>query len=162
MSAGNAVYGLVRSRLLERAGIFRPVLLPDRQLLVELALYGELVQVPEILWYREVAGAFSYRRQRRMLFAGRAPLHTWLPVTVQHAAVLGWDLAVSGRGRPEFGRMAGAGYAAEHMGKTTAHALGRSAAALRARLGLGPAEGGGVPAIAEGDAAEIAADDAAR
>ena len=125
MTAGNAIYGLFRARALERAGVFRPVLLPDRQLLVELALYGEFIHAPEILWYREVAGAFSYERQRRMFFTGRAPLYTRLPVNVQHAAVLLWDLAVVGRGRPEFGRLAGASYAAKHLWHTTRRAVMR-------------------------------------
>jgi hypothetical protein len=125
MTAGNAIYGLFRARALERAGVFRPVLLPDRQLLVELALYGEFVQVPEILWYREVAGAFSYERQRRMFFTGRAPLHTRLPANVQHAAVLLWDLAIAGRGRPEFSRLAGARYAAMHLWHTARRAVMR-------------------------------------
>ncbi len=155
MTAGNAVYGLFRARAMERAGVFRPVLLPDRQLLVELALYGELVQIPEILWYREVAGGFSYDRQRRMLFAGRPPLHTRLPVNVQHAAVLGWDLAVCGRGRPEFGRIAGAGYAAAHLWETTLHALARGTAELRSRLRPEAAPDTTGPAAAEADPAEI-------
>jgi glycosyltransferase involved in cell wall biosynthesis len=111
MTAGNAVYGLFRVDALERAGVFRGVLMPDRQLLVELSLFGEFRHVPQILWYREVAGVFSLTRQRSMLFAGRVPLHTYLPPPVQHFAVLMWDLVVRGKGRPAFGRIAGAWYA---------------------------------------------------
>jgi glycosyltransferase involved in cell wall biosynthesis len=111
LTAGNGIYGLFRARALARVGGFRPVLLPDRQLIVAVSLYGDLVQVPEVLWYREVAGSFSYDRQRRMLFAGRAPLHTRLPIAVQHAGVLFWDLAVRGRGGPQIGRLAGLKYA---------------------------------------------------
>jgi hypothetical protein len=92
--------------------VFRPVLAPDRQVIVECLALGECVQVPEILWYREVAGEFSYGRQRRMFFTAQVPIHTYLPATVQHAAVLFWDLAVRGAGRPAIGRAAGALYAA--------------------------------------------------
>jgi glycosyltransferase involved in cell wall biosynthesis len=119
ITAGNAVYGLFRASALARAGVFRPVLLPDRQLVGEIALFGAFVQVPEILWYREVAGAFSYGRQRHMLFPGRAPLYTRLPVSVQHAGVLLWDLVVRGRGHPDFGRLAGAGYTAAQLWETS-------------------------------------------
>jgi glycosyltransferase involved in cell wall biosynthesis len=111
MTAGNGIYGLFRARALERAGVFRPVLLPDRQLLEALALLGTFRHVPEILWYREVAGFFSYRRQRQMFFPHRAPLHTYLPAAMQHCGVLLWDFAIKGRGRPDFGRLAGARYA---------------------------------------------------
>jgi hypothetical protein len=83
----------------------------DRQVLVELALFGEFRHVPELLWYREVAGAFSYARQRRMLFVRRPPLHTYTPAMVQHFAVLVWDLVVAGRARPRVPRATGMRYA---------------------------------------------------
>jgi len=111
MTAGNAVYGLFRVDALERAGVFRGVLMPDRQLLVELSLFGEFRHVPQMLWYREVAGVFSLTRQRTMLFAARVPLHTYLPPALQHFGVLLWDCAVRGRGRPAFGRLTGTWYA---------------------------------------------------
>ena len=111
MAAGNCVYGLFRAATLERAGVFRPVLAPDRQVILECLAHGWCLQVPEILWYREVAGEFSYGRQRRMFFTGGVPLHTYLPATVQHAAVLFWDLAVRGRGGPAMSPLAGAVYA---------------------------------------------------
>lgn len=112
MTAGNGVYGLFRASALARAGVFRAVLMPDRQLLVELSLLGEFRHVPEILWYREVAGAFSVKRQRQMFFPKRFPLHTYLPHNMQHCGVLLWDLVVRGKGRPAFGRPTGAWYAA--------------------------------------------------
>jgi hypothetical protein len=115
MAAGNCIYGLFRASALERAGVFRPVLAPDRQVIVECLALGECVQVPEILWYREVAGEFSYTRQRRMFFPTHVPLHTYLPTVVQHAGVLFWDLAVLGRGLPALGRMGGAWYAASAL-----------------------------------------------
>ena len=73
-TAGNAIYGLFRADALRRAGVFRPVLAPDRQVLCEMAALGQFTQVQEPLWYREVARAFSYGRQRAMFFPGRSPL----------------------------------------------------------------------------------------
>lgn len=111
VTAGNAIYGLFRAAALEQAGVFRPVLLPDRQVLLQLSLLGEFRQAPELLWYRDASRTFSRGRQRAMLFSRAAPLHTYLPVDLQHAGVLLLDLAWRGRGRPAFGRWKGAGYA---------------------------------------------------
>jgi glycosyltransferase involved in cell wall biosynthesis len=111
MAAGNCIYGLFRARALSQSGVFRPVLAPDRQVVVESLALGECLQVPEILWHREVAGEFSYTRQRRMFFPTHVPLHTYLPTTIQHAAVLFWDLCLRGRGRPACSRAVGAMYA---------------------------------------------------
>jgi glycosyltransferase involved in cell wall biosynthesis len=138
MTAGNGIYGLFRATALAQVGVFRPVLLPDRQVLVELALLGEFVHVPEILWYREVAGAFSFTRQRQMFFQGRAPLHTYLPATVQHFGVLLWDFAVRGRGRPEFGRVLGAWYALCQLWYSTKRACLKNDAPWRVWLGRTP------------------------
>jgi len=112
LTAGNAIYGLFRASALERAGGFRAVLLPDRLLLSALSLLGGFRHVPEMLWYREASRDFSYQRQRDTFFAGRTPLHTYLPADVQHTAVLAWTFGVRGAGRPAFGRLAGLGYAA--------------------------------------------------
>ena len=49
MSAGNMVYGLYRINALERAGVYRHVLVPDRLLFTELALYGQFRQVPQVM-----------------------------------------------------------------------------------------------------------------
>lgn len=134
ITAGNCVYGLFRSSALERAGVFLPVLMPDRLLLLELAMFGQFKQVPEILWYREVAGAFSYGRQRQMLFAGRPPLHTYAPVHLQHFGVLLWHLVVQGRGRPVFGRMASLAYAAAQLWYSLTRELLRDDSRWRERL----------------------------
>jgi glycosyltransferase involved in cell wall biosynthesis len=111
MTAGNCIYGLFRASALEQVGIFRGVLMPDRAVLLALCALGEFVHVPQVLWYREVAGVFSYSRQRQMFFPDYVPLHTYLPANVQHCGLLFWDFAVRGRGRPAIGRLAGAGYA---------------------------------------------------
>lgn len=126
LTAGNTIYGLFRASALERVGIFRRVLAPDRHILSELALFGEFARVPEYLWYREVAGEFSLGRQRRMLFTGRVPIQTWLPVNLQHAGVIAWDLAVRGLGRPEIERVAGAKYAALYVVYTVRKAIRRA------------------------------------
>lgn len=111
ITAGNCIYGLFRARALEQVGVFRGVLMPDRQVLLALCALGEFVHVPQVLWYREVAGVFSYSRQRQMFFPDRVPLHAYLPANVQHCALSFWDFAVRGRGRPALGRAAGAVYA---------------------------------------------------
>jgi glycosyltransferase involved in cell wall biosynthesis len=115
MTAGNCVYGLFRSDVLARAGVFRAVLAPDRQIVIQCLVLGQTIHVADVLWYREVAGMFSYGRQRRMFFPGRIPLHTFLPVTLQHFGVMVWDFGVRGRGRPAFGRAAGLFYAAANL-----------------------------------------------
>src|SRR5207249_94275 len=88
MSAGNMVYGLYRADAIARCGVFRPVLLPDRLLLLELALIGEFVQIPETLWYRRFARKVTLKRQRASLFARHPPLYTRVPWWLVHAAVL--------------------------------------------------------------------------
>ena len=138
ITAGNCIYGLFRARALEQAGVFRAVLAPDRQLLMELNLFGSFVHVPEILWYREVAGNFSYARQRQMFFPGRSPLHTYLPANLQHTGVLWWDLAIRGTGRPGVGRVAGAAYALAYLWLSTKRELTKEDARWRQALdGLG-------------------------
>jgi glycosyltransferase involved in cell wall biosynthesis len=133
LTAGNAIYGLFRARALEHAGVFRPVMMPDRQVLVALSLLGEFRHVPETLWYRAAAG-FSYKRQRRMFFPHRIPLHTYLPANVQHFGVLVWDFVIRGRGRPTVGRAAGARYAALQLWYTTRRELFRDDSRWREAL----------------------------
>ena len=131
LAAGNAIYGLFRTAALAQAGVFRAVLLPDRQLLSELALLGEFRQVPDVLWYREASGPFSHARQRQMFFPGGAPLYTWLPPGLQHAALLLWDFAVRGRGRPACGRLAAAAHAAALLWYSAARTRLRGATSPR-------------------------------
>lgn len=134
ITAGNCVYGLMRSSAMVRAGVFLPVLMPDRLLMLQLALFGQFMHVPEILWYREVAGAFSYARQRNMLFADGVPLYTYLPAHLQHFAVLLWHLGVRGRGRPAFGRVTGVGYAFAQLWYATKRELLRDDSRWRESL----------------------------
>jgi glycosyltransferase involved in cell wall biosynthesis len=135
MTAGNCIYGLFRARSLEQVGVFRAVLMPDRHVLIALCLLGEFIHVPEVLWYREVAGVFSFSRQRRMFFPTHVPLHTYLPANVQHCALLLWDFGVRGRGRPSFGRIAGAWYAVLQLFFSVRRELLRHDAGWRVALG---------------------------
>jgi len=134
MTAGNCIYGLIRSRALEQAGIFTAVLAPDRYVLMQLLLLGEFSHVPQVLWYREVAGVFSYGRQRRMFFPSRIPLHTYLPMTVQHLSVMLWSFGVRGRGRPLFGRLSGIAYAFAYFWYATKRELLRDDARWKLAL----------------------------
>lgn len=86
--SGDMVYGLVRVRALEAAGIFRPVLNPDRLLIAELTQQGEIRQVAEPLWWRRQSAGASIERQRRSLFAGSPPPRFNWPPSLQHAVFL--------------------------------------------------------------------------
>jgi hypothetical protein len=86
--SGDMVYGLMRMRALEAAGIFRPVLNPDRMLVAELTLQGEVHQVPEPLWSRRQSDGASVARQSTSLFAGATPPRFNWPPSLQHAVLL--------------------------------------------------------------------------
>ncbi len=78
--AGNMIYGLFRPAALDAAGVFRPILLPDRFLLLEASLQGTFHQIPEILWRRRMIETMSLQRQRDRLFGpAGSPAYTWLP-----------------------------------------------------------------------------------
>jgi len=99
VAAGDMVYGLMRASEVREAGIFREVLCPDRLLLAELTLRGQIRQVPDVLWYRRQFDAGSVERQRSTLFApGTRPPSTWTPPWYLHARVL-WETYVR-RGHP--------------------------------------------------------------
>lgn len=88
MSAGNLVYSLFRIRALEAAGVYRPVLLPDRLLMLELALEGQLVEHPEVLWLRRTWAKATVDRQKATLWAAAPPPYAEQPWWRQHANVL--------------------------------------------------------------------------
>ena len=116
MRAGNMVYGLYRARVLQRAGVYRDVLIPDRLLFAELALYGSFVQVPHVLWFRRWYGRlFSLARQRASLFPSGRPLRAYVPWWIGHAASLLRTYAVRGEGQPEISRTAGAWAALQYV-----------------------------------------------
>jgi glycosyltransferase involved in cell wall biosynthesis len=86
--SGDMVYGLVRLGALNAAGIFRPVRNPDRLLMAELTLQGQILQVAEPLWSRRQSSEPSVARQRMSLFAGAAPARFSWPPSLQHAVFL--------------------------------------------------------------------------
>jgi glycosyltransferase involved in cell wall biosynthesis len=89
VGSGDMVYGLMRLQALRAAGIFRPVLRPDRLLIAELVLRGEIRQVPAVLWFRRQSSASSVARQRETLVpAGAAPRWFLWPPWLHHAFVL--------------------------------------------------------------------------
>ena len=89
VAAGDIVYGLMRTSAIRDAGVFREVLCPDRLLLAELTLRGQIRQVPEVLWYRRQFAAGSVERQRATLFApGSRPPSALTPPWYMHARSL--------------------------------------------------------------------------
>lgn len=84
MSAGNMVYGLYRAEALEKAGIMRWHILPDRLLLAELSLYGSMASVPEYLWFRRYRKIASIERQIAASFLGEPPRHVRYPWWLSH------------------------------------------------------------------------------
>ena len=95
VAAGDMVYGLMRVRALDKAGIFRRVLRPDRLLIAELMLYGGVRQVPEALWFRRDSGAASVDRQRHTLvLPGDEPKWFHSPPWLQHSILLWNEYAV--------------------------------------------------------------------
>jgi glycosyltransferase involved in cell wall biosynthesis len=133
MRAGNMVYGLARLAVLARIGGLRDVIMPDRLLMYELALYGTFRQVPEVLWKRRdagVAGAAVRERQERSLFV-TPPLHTHMPYWWTHVAAIGWAYAVRGEGKPAIGRSLALGVTADVFLLHLEHECGRARKQLK-------------------------------
>jgi hypothetical protein len=108
MSAGNMVYGLYRVSLLAKAGVYRRVLVPDRLLMTELAVYGQFRQVPEVLWFRRWYGPiFSLSRQRKSFFPRGRPLYMYAPWWISHGVSLFWTFGIQREGMPAVTRGAG-------------------------------------------------------
>lgn len=107
MAAGGMVYALFRADAVQRAGVFRYVLGPDRLLLAELAMQGELRQVPDMLWERRFTGLAARERQRAAFFPDGAPWWTHLSPGLQHTAALVWAHTVRGQGERPVGRVRG-------------------------------------------------------
>lgn len=89
VAAGDIVYGLMRASAVRKAGVFRDVLCPDRLLIAELTLQGQIRQVPEVLWVRRQFASGSIERQRSTLFApGAAVPSSLTPPWYLHARAL--------------------------------------------------------------------------
>ena len=95
MVSGDMIYGLFRASALDGVGFYRPVLAPDRLLLSELALQGEFVQVPELLWSRRYVGLASLRRQREVFWPQGAPARTRLPWWLVHTGAFAREHGVA-------------------------------------------------------------------
>jgi glycosyltransferase involved in cell wall biosynthesis len=111
MSAGNMVYGLFRADALERAGVMRRQLLPDRLLLIELSFLGPMLTVPEYLWHRRYRGRFSIERQIQASFPETPPAYIRLPWWIAHSGSLFHSLAISSQSGVRLGVWRGGAYA---------------------------------------------------
>jgi len=117
LAAGDAVYGLIRADALRRAGVFREVLSPDRLLMAELSLQGQIRQVPEALWFRRQFVEGSVGRQRMTLFApGAARPSAYTPPWYLHARALWAVYARTGRSPIRLSRVEVAGLVVEYAG----------------------------------------------
>lgn len=135
MSAGNMVYGLYRVPLLARAGVYRRVLVPDRLLMTELAVYGQFKQVPQVLWFRRWYGRiFSLGRQRKSFFPAGRPLYMWAPWWVSHGVSLFWTFAVQKQGLPNVSPAAGAVLGLKYLAFSGLFHLWQSLRAIRIDL----------------------------
>ncbi len=108
LAAGDMIYGLFRTSVLERVGVFPTVLAPDRLLLAQLSLQGTFLQVPERLWSRRREARFSLERQRAALFGRPTPWYARLPWWLQHIAVFTRNVCLrdhTGRGRGSAARL---------------------------------------------------------
>jgi glycosyltransferase involved in cell wall biosynthesis len=128
VAAGDMVYGLMRVPAVRDAGVFRGVLCPDRLLLAELTLRGQIRQVPDVLWYRRQFAAGSIERQRSTLFApGSQPPSAWTPPWYMHARSLWRTYVAAEHPGVAVSRLAArrmivsyaAAYAWRHYGKST-------------------------------------------
>ncbi len=84
---GNMVYGLMRSDAMERAGVFREVLAPDRLVVLEVGLQGEIHVLPEVLRWRRATAKYSKSRQQVILFkpGDAPPFNSHLNTRLVHA-----------------------------------------------------------------------------
>jgi glycosyltransferase involved in cell wall biosynthesis len=138
-SVGPTVYGLLRRSALDQVGGVARVLMPDALLLAHLALHGEVVQEPQVLWHcgRPMTGS-SRRRQRASLFAS-PPVYTFAPVALQHASYLFRWLFFGNRRPPGVGRWHALFLITIYLGGHSRLALGRRYHRVvgKARKGMG-------------------------
>jgi glycosyltransferase involved in cell wall biosynthesis len=135
VGAGDMVYGVMRMSALRRTGIFRPVLRPDRLVIVEMTLQGRIRQVPEVLWFRRQSVGTSVERQRTtLLLPGTEPRWFSSPPWLQHSLILWREYATRNPPpvpitRARWARMIlryQLTYGSRHFRKTsTSHAIGR-------------------------------------
>jgi glycosyltransferase involved in cell wall biosynthesis len=118
--AGNMVYGLFRSDVIAKCGVYARCAAPDRLLMLEASVYGTFKQIPRELWFRRYPGRLPkpgggvapdydqvLARQRAILFEnGDAPWYSRFPI-IGHAFGLIYHLSL----RPPSGS-----YANAHLG----------------------------------------------
>lgn len=115
--AGNMIYGLFRTNVLEKCGVFPYCVMPDRLLLLEMSVYGTFKQINRELWYRRYPKSKpdyekEVERQRYSLFPeGAAPWHSRFPVLSQALGII-YHLSL----RPPAGN-----YANAHLGPYMAY-----------------------------------------
>lgn len=90
---GNMIYGLFRTPVLRKVGVFRDFLMPDVLLFYELTLHGAVKQVDRELWYRRYVDLFSVDRQVRAF--ARKPWYIFMPWPIVNAASLLWHTVLS-------------------------------------------------------------------
>jgi hypothetical protein len=125
MRAGDMVYGVYRREPMQRSGIIRSLLLPDRLLLAELSVQGEFLYVPRALRYRRITDRATLARQRASLFRDGAPAYTRVPWWSVHTAVFARAL---GRTAPEATRR-------QRLSLVATHARHNFAFAMHSRIG---------------------------
>ncbi len=127
ISPGNMIYGLMRADAVERAGNLPWQLLPDRLLLVMLALQGTMVHVPEYLWSRRYRGLASIDRQIRASFLGRPPVYVGFPWWVGHTWHFIRTLVIAPAPDVPVGRAKGAAYSLLYLLLAVRHVIMRAA-----------------------------------
>jgi glycosyltransferase involved in cell wall biosynthesis len=127
MRAGDMVYGVYRREPMQRSGIIRRLLLPDRLLLTELSVQGEFLYVPRALRYRRITGRATLARQRASLFRDGPPAYTRVPWWLVHTAAFGWAVT-RGQTAPEAGTW-------ERLRLVATQARGNFAFAMNSRIG---------------------------
>jgi glycosyltransferase involved in cell wall biosynthesis len=86
VGAGNMIYGLFRSEMLDRIGVYRETIMPDRLAMIELSLHGNIYQIPHVLRLRRETARPSIRRQKQSLFTpGKSSRAQTIPWYVWHA-----------------------------------------------------------------------------
>lgn len=86
VGAGNMIYGLFRSEALDRIGVYRETIMPDRLAMIELSLHGTIYQVPRVLRLRRETARPSIQRQKRSLFTpGKLTTARTIPWYALHA-----------------------------------------------------------------------------
>jgi glycosyltransferase involved in cell wall biosynthesis len=127
MRAGDMVYGVYRREPMQRAGVIRSLLLPDRLLLAELSVHGEFIHVPRALRYRRVTARATLARQRASLFPGPAPAYARLPWWLVHTAAFARAIG--------FGEAAPEASMRNRLSLIATHARGNFVFAMQSRLG---------------------------